>query len=127
MQWSQIPLWDFSWITLNTGSRRCTVKVAPSVEDPYVSDVVLDGNLKVRYLANGAHKVVGYSLKFKPYMRADMFGYSMAVTYTDKDPANCLVLVCATPHMRVLRAGETDSAVYHVVLRKNQRKAEAEE
>lgn len=120
-------MWDFAWSTTTTGQKKCTVKVLPSVEDPYVLDVVHDGNLKVRYLANGAHKVVGYTLKFKPFLHMNAFGYSLAVTYTGEDPTKDFSLVCATPHMRVLRAGTPENSVYHVVLRKNQRRQDTEE
>jgi hypothetical protein len=119
--WSNIKPWNFSWID----EQNVVVKIQAAVEQPTCRDVQKDGWVTSSTLYND-NKLVGYKFHMAPvkvgeeqYPAVRTFSsFSMAASYSTTEPDNELVLVLGSPHVRLIRLGKPENAIYQLVMRR---------
>jgi len=123
--WAAIKPWTFSWPDPAT----MIVKIMPAVEQPYQKETHRDGFITASTLYNET-RLVGYMVGFdqktvgrgknkKQFPACRTFsGFSMAASYSAEEPDDTLVLVLGTPHIRLIRLGQPDNAIYQIVMRR---------
>ena len=119
--WASIKPWQFSW----PDSENIVIKIQPAVEPPTVKEVQQDGWVTCSTLYND-NKLVGYQLNVpSTTLSAQTFpdvrtisGFSMAISYSPDEPDDELVLVLGSPHIRLIRLGKPDNAIYQLVMRR---------